>query len=149
MGKYYNKKLIDTRKGEETAENLSKILLQTALPQLTPTEILSVEAYISDWAPGDFIAGDVRKHLGQVWECAQGHSNANNPDIEPGKSPAQWFPYHSKSPEYAKPYVPPQGAHDAYQEGEHCIYDGKLYMSKINANTWTPTGYPQGWELVE
>ena len=128
---------------------LNRITLDKQIHDLTPTEILSVEPFVEDWQAGEFAKGDVRKHDGQVWECAQGHSSANNPDIEPGKSPAQWFAYHSKSAEYAKPYVPPQGAHDAYQEGEHCIYDGKLYMSKINANTWTPTGYPQGWEEIE
>lgn len=129
--------------------NLSRLTLDKQISTLTPTEILSVEPLVEDWTPDSYEIGDVRKHLGQVWECSQAHSNTNNPDIEPGKSPAQWFPYHSKSPEYAKPYVAPQGAHDAYQEGEYCWYEGKLYMSKINANTWTPTGYPQGWELIE
>lgn len=127
---------------------LNRITLDKQIHDLTPTEILSVEPFIEDWQAGEFVKGDVRKHLGQVWECAQGHSNSNNPDIEPGKSPAHWFAYHSKSAEYAKPYVPPQGAHDAYQEGEYCIYADKLYMSKINANTWTPTGYPQAWQEI-
>lgn len=127
---------------------LNRITLDKQIHDLTPTEILSVESFVEDWSPSEYVKGDVRKHGGQVWECAQGHNNANNPDIEPGKSPAQWFPYHSKSAEYAKPYVQPQGAHDAYQEGEYCIYGDKLYMSKINANTWAPDAYPQGWELV-
>lgn len=64
-----------------------------------------------------------------------GHSNSNNPDIEPGKSP-----------EYAKPYVAPQGAHDAYQAGEYCIFEDEIWMSKNDANTWTPTSYPTYWE---
>ena len=27
--------------------------------------------------------------------------------------------------------------------------DGKKYVSTINANTWSPTEYPSGWNLVE
>ena len=125
---------------------LNRITLDKQIHNLAPTEILSVEPFVEDWAPGDFAKGDVRKHNGQVWECAQGHSNANNPDIEPGKSPAQWFAYHSISPEYARPYVPPQGAHDAYQAGEYCIFEDEIWMSKNDANTWTPTSYPAYWE---
>ena len=129
--------------------NLNKITFEKALPDLTPTEVLMTEAYVEEGAPGDFAIGDIRKRDGQVWECSQPHNNANNPDIKPGKSDAHWFAYHSKSAEYAKPFVQPKGAHDAYQKGEYMVYtNGKTYMSKIDANTWTPEDYPAGWEVV-
>lgn len=126
--------------------NLVRLQFKMALPELTVTEVLSVEPFVEAWTPGKYVKGDVRRHEGQVWECAQPHDNANNPDIEPGKSPAQWFAYHSKSPEYAKPYIPPQGAHDAYQAGEYCIFEDEIWMSKNDANVWTPTSYPTYWE---
>ena len=129
--------------------NLARLQFKMALPELTVTEVLSVEPFVEAWTPGKYVKGDVRRHEGQVWECAQPHDNANNPDIEPGKSPAQWFAYHSKDPAYAKPYVPPQGAHDAYQEGEYCIFEGAIGKSIIPANTWTPTDYPAGWEQYQ
>ena len=43
----------------------------------------------------------------------------------------------------------PTGAHDAYNEGDIVEFDGALYKSKFNGNTYSPTEYPQGWEVVE
>lgn len=74
-----------------------------------------------------------------------------NPDIEPGKSPAQWVPYHTTDPKKAKPFIQPTMAEDSYQKGEVCLWtDGKVYRSiKEDANAYSPEAYPQGWEVVE
>lgn len=45
-------------------------------------------------------------------------------------------------------WVQPTGSHDAYQTGDHITFEGDEYVSLIDANTWSPTSYPQGWELV-
>lgn len=41
------------------------------------------------------------------------------------------------------------GGHDAHNEGDKVIYEGQIYMSLIDANTWSPSEHPQGWELQE
>ncbi|WP_155807486.1 hypothetical protein [Brevibacterium sp. VCM10] len=46
-------------------------------------------------------------------------------------------------------WVAPTGAHDAYQTGDHVMFEGAEYVSLIDSNTWSPTAYPQGWEAVE
>lgn len=46
-------------------------------------------------------------------------------------------------------FVQPTGAHDAYSTGDKVIYNGSVYKSLINANTWSPDAYPAGWELIE
>ena len=43
----------------------------------------------------------------------------------------------------------PTGAHDAYNVGDIVEYNGVLYQSIINGNTYSPDAYPAGWELVE
>ena len=43
----------------------------------------------------------------------------------------------------------PTGAHDAYNVGDIVEYNGVLYQSIINGNTYSPDAYPQGWEIVE
>ena len=43
----------------------------------------------------------------------------------------------------------PTGAHDAYNDGDVVEFEGVLYKSKFNGNTYSPTEYPQGWEVVE
>ncbi|CAH1193731.1 Hypothetical protein ROUS_27 [Brevibacterium phage Rousseau] len=45
-------------------------------------------------------------------------------------------------------WVQPTGAHDAYQTGDKVMFEGDEYVSLIDANTWSPSAYPQGWELV-
>ena len=48
-------------------------------------------------------------------------------------------------------WVQPTGAHDAYQIGDRVHFpaiDSPVYESKINANVWSPTGYPAGWQLI-
>ena len=43
-------------------------------------------------------------------------------------------------------FVQPTGAHDAYKKGDIVRYNGKLYQSLIDANTYSPDAYPQGWQ---
>lgn len=48
----------------------------------------------------------------------------------------------------APEWVQPTGAHDAYQTGDHVMFEGAEYVSLIDGNTWSPTAYPQGWEKI-
>ncbi|MGI5895003.1 MAG: hypothetical protein ACOX6P_10510 [Candidatus Merdivicinus sp.] len=114
----------------------------------TPTEIVAAEPLFDKWEPGKYEAGDIRRHGDQIWNCVQPHDNANNPDIEPGKSPAQWAPFHTTDSEYAKPYIQPQGAHDVYMTGEVCIWEEKIYRCKADNTVWSPADYPNNWEEV-
>ena len=113
---------------------------------------------------GSHEVGEACTHDGQSWRCCQAHNTNNNPDIEPGKSPAQWVPYHTTDPKKAKPFIQPTMAEDSYQKGEVCIWtDGKVYRSIMEPAPGGPRGapppggqrgdspeaYPQGWEVVE
>ena len=55
--------------------------------------------------------------------------------VEEGTAPAEW--------------VRPTGAHDAYQTGDLVTFEGAIYESTIDGNTWSPTEYPQGWKKVD
>ena len=43
-------------------------------------------------------------------------------------------------------FVQPTGAHDAYKKGDKVKFDGKIYESLIDANTYSPSAYPAGWK---
>lgn len=45
----------------------------------------------------------------------------------------------------APPWTQPTGAHDAYQTGDRVTFEGAIYESKIDNNTWSPAAYPAGW----
>jgi hypothetical protein len=46
-------------------------------------------------------------------------------------------------------WVAPTGSHDAYMIADKVTFEGAVYESVIDANTWSPIDYPAGWELVE
>ena len=70
------------------------------------------------WEPG--VAGWADKATGQVPEPPQN----------------EW-------PEW----VQPTGGHDAYNVGDKVTFQGTRYVSLINGNVWSPTAYPQGWQV--
>lgn len=41
----------------------------------------------------------------------------------------------------------PTGAHDAYNTGDIVDYNGTLYESLIDGNTYSPEAYPAGWKV--
>ena len=40
------------------------------------------------------------------------------------------------------------GAHDAYKKGDKVKFEGKIYESLIDANTYSPSAYPAGWKEI-
>jgi hypothetical protein len=46
-------------------------------------------------------------------------------------------------PEWVQPH-----AGNPYKKGDKVMFEGKVYVSLIDGNVWSPTGYPQGWQLV-
>ena len=47
-----------------------------------------------------------------------------------------------------KDFVQPTGSHDAYAKGDKVRYDGKVYESLIDGNTYSPADYPAGWQEI-
>jgi hypothetical protein len=46
------------------------------------------------------------------------------------------------------PFVQPTGAADAYSVGDRVTFEGAVWESVIDANTWSPAAYPAGWKKV-
>jgi len=80
-------------------------------------------------------------HKGQVWR-----STVANNVWEPGVS--GWHG-HAVAGEAPPEYGQPTGEHDAYNTGDRVTFEGSVYESTIDANVWTPTAHPQGWQLIE
>ena len=57
---------------------------------------------------------------------------------EPETPPAETIP----------DFVQPTGAHDAYKKGDKVKFEGKVYESLIDANTYSPSAYPAGWKEI-
>ena len=100
------------------------------------------------WAPGAYAVGDVRVYGGVPYRCVQAHDSSANPGWTPDATPALWMQYHSTTPETARPWVAPAGAHDIYRAGEYMIWtDGQMYKCLQNTN-FSPVEYARAWEAV-
>ena len=42
----------------------------------------------------------------------------------------------------------PTAVADAYSVGDRVTFEGAVWESVIDANVWSPTGYPAGWKAV-
>ena len=85
-----------------------------------------------------YLAGDIVEHDGATWE-----STLNGNVWEPGVS--GW----RRQRKDGKPaaFQQPTGAHDAYRQGEKITHDGRVYVSVIDFNVWSPEAYPAGWAV--
>ena len=71
------------------------------------------------------------------------------PDIVPGNAAWGTFnrPMHGTSPETARPFVAPTGAHDMYKAGEYMTLADKLWHCRSDT-VYSPTEYAGAWEEV-
>jgi len=80
-----------------------------------------------------------------LYRVVQAHSS--QADWLPASTPALYTAY--TPPGQIADFVQPTGAQDAYQTGDKVLFEGSVYESLIDANVWSPTAYPAGWQLVE
>lgn len=128
----------------------ARAALDAYLPTLadTPARINESAELLRTWHPGSYAAGDLRAYKGIPYKCVQAHDSTANPAWTPDAVPALWMQYHGTSPETARPWIAPTGAHDQYKAGEYMIYtDGKSYKATQDT-TYSPSAYPAGWEEV-
>lgn len=102
--------------------------------------------------------GDVVNYNGTLYQSLI-DGNTWSPDAYPDgwavyEDPDTAEPAPEPEPEPEEPsatypdFVQPSGAHDAYNKGDIVNYNGALYRSLINGNTWSPDAYPAAWEVV-
>ncbi len=109
---------------------------------------LAAGALYPKWAAGAHSMGDIYTARGQVWECIRAYDNAVYPDIVPGGTAWGTFhrPLHATSPDTARPWVQPTGAHDIYKKGEYMTLDGVLYKC-LQDTAYSPAEYAAAWEV--
>lgn len=81
----------------------------------------------------------------QLYRVVQAHTSQE--DWTPDATASLYVPIGLNSAGYPV-WSQPTGAHDAYNVGDIVDYNGVLYKSLIDGNTYSPEAYPQGWEQV-
>jgi hypothetical protein len=116
--------------------------MDTAAAALTDETALGAMAIYPVWEIGKAYAVNDRRRYGDfLYKCVQAHTSQS--DWTPDVVPALWVKI---STEEWPEWVQPTGAHDAYQKGDKVTYNGKRYVSRIDANVYSPEAYPAGWE---
>ena len=93
-----------------------------------------------------YSVGDIVAHDGVLYRCVQAHRSQD--DWTPDKVPALWTPVREKAGPAPDEWKAPSGAQDAYSKGDRVSFQGGVYESLIDANTWSPVDYPAGWKAV-
>ena len=116
--------------------------MNAAGAQLDDAAALDAMAIYPVWAVSEaYAVGDRRRHGEKLYKCVQAHTS--QADWAPDAVPALWV---KVSVEEWPEWVQPTGAHDAYNMGDKVTYNGKRYVSLIDANVYSPDAYPAGWE---
>lgn len=90
----------------------------------------------------------------KVYEVIQAHTSQTT--WLPDSTPALYKEYlnveiknqDGSKTEVVAEFKQPTGAHDAYKKGDKVLFKGKIYKSKIDANTFSPEQFADGWEEV-
>lgn len=127
-------------------EALDDFVVQIAdVPQKVNQYVEAIRA----WKPGAYAIGDVRNEGGIPYKCVQAHDSTGNESWNPSATPALWMQYHGTTPDTARAWVAPAGAHDMYLSGEYMIWeDGNIYLCKEDT-VYSPVAYKSAWELYE
>lgn len=146
--------VLDTlrRAGRSAAESV-----QEEQANMTGTELNGEKNYIPDFQAAKAAknmmqrkAGEkdgfvCRSTAGRVVRLIQVY-DSDTYTSEPEDLPAQWRFVWSKNPVDALPFV--SLATSPYNTGDCCSENDKIYKSKIDTNTWSPSTQPQYWEVV-
>ena len=133
----------------QAAEQLRRTL-QIFAATLSEEQALEVAAVYPEWEAGRaYAVGDILRHgvnsVGdpQLYKVVQAHTS--QADWLPEATPALYDAFGLDEQGYPV-WSQPSGAHDAYNAGDIVDYNGTLYKSLIDGNTWAPDAYPDGWE---
>lgn len=129
----------------ERAKEL-RAIIEAAILELNQDDVTAlgnIELYAM-WQSGKaYAVGERIQYRDKLYKCVQAHTSQD--DWTPDVTPALWVVV---SVEEYPEFIHPTGAHDVYNKGDKVTYNGKHYISLIDANAYSPDEYPAGWEEV-
>ena len=136
----------------QIAEQLRKVLNWFA-QTLNEEQAMEICGVYDAWKPdtayvtGEYITyGENSVGDAQLYKVVQAHTS--QADWTPDVTVSLYTPIGLTEDGYPI-WAQPTGAHDAYNAGDIVEYNGILYKSLIDGNTFAPDAYPDGWEVYE
>ena len=126
--------------------------LQMFAASLSEDKALEIATVYPNWSANkNYTTGDYLQYgensVGdpQLYKVVQNHTSQEN--WLPSNTPSLYTALgldDSGHPVWSQP----TGAHDAYNKGDIVNYNGTLYRSLVDGNTWSPEVMPTNWEVV-
>ncbi len=113
------------------------------IDEITASEY--TDLFLSWSTSTNYKVGDLRNYEGRLYKCLQAHTSQDN--WTPDMSPSLWKNL-SIDENGIQEWSQPISSADVYNTGDEVMYNGVHYRSLIDNNVWSPTDYPQGWEVV-
>ena len=132
-------------KGKQLKQELTE---KTVLNNASDEEAYVMRYLYGEWS-GDGITYKTNDRLmynDKFYKVLQDHTSQS--DWTPDTASSLYVEIADPSNEYSE-FKQPTGSHDAYTKGSKVTFEGKHYISLIDANVYSPTAYPAGWNLVE
>ena len=113
--------------------------------ELDENELLDmIDLYESYQVDKLYKVDDIFKYEGKLYKVIQEHTSQEN--WIPSELPALYL---NMMPENVIPeWVQPTMAENAYNIGDKVIFEGKVYESVIDGNTWSPIDHPSSWKEI-
>ena len=131
----------------DKALSLLNINLTDMLPNLTDEQALQVPYAFPKWQQDkDYAVGDRVLYLDILYKVLQAHTSQETwePDITPSLFTKVLIPDPNVVPEWQQP-----DSTNPYMLGDKVMYQGKIYISLIDNNVWSPVDYAAGWKELE
>lgn len=123
-----------------------KYILATEIPA---DELKDLIGLYDEWRPSLSVkVGERYRHANKLYEVIQDHSTQEG--WTPDQLPALFKEVTPSEDDTGTEIIPdwkqPTGEHDSYKKGDKVTFEGKVYESLIDGNTWSPKDYAQGWK---
>lgn len=144
-----NKNELEKEKDEERQNRLVQAAVAVAkinAQNLTDEQALLVQDIYDVWTPAtEYTQNEFFTYNGELYKVNQTHTSQSN--WIPGTAGTESLYTKVTLNESGYPiWKQPTGAHDAYNKGDIVEYNGELYISLIDGNTYSPDSYPDGWK---
>lgn len=122
-------------------------LIEKAAQSLSDTDALEAVELFPEWSGEGvgYTAGQKVRSGGILYAVLQDHTSQEG--WSPESAPSLFAKVLIPDPEQIYDWEQPDST-NAYKRGDKVRFNGKIYVSLIDGNVWSPEAYPAGWEEV-
>lgn len=147
--KYNNYLKRENEKAEKEKANiqLNKLVKDKLLPKLSDEEAYTIKELYPEFEIGIvYKVGDRIMYEGKFYKVISEHTS--QADWTPDAAVSLFVEISDPSIEYPE-FKQPTSTETAYMKGDKITFNGAKYISLVDYNVYSPTDYPNNWQLVE